>query len=192
MFLKTDRASIRPFVYEDLDELYQLCLQPEAMAFIPPHFDTETKQQVVDRLEKYINHYEEHGLSFGHVSDSKGNFMGRAGFCFVPEVSRYEIGYSLLPQYWGQGLATEIAQGLLDYAFNTLNIDSICARTITGNERSDAVLHKTGFTFLGERAFSIGNQVFLWNYFERDNDDMLSLRDQSTDSFVMEEEWDYV
>lgn len=191
MFLKTDRTYIRPFVHEDLDELSKLCALKETMEFIPPHFDPETREQVAERLNNYIEHYEEHGLSFGHVSDKHGNFIGRAGLYFVPEVSRFEVGFSLLPQYWGQGLATEIAQGLLDYAFKTLNIDCVCARTIAGNERSEAVLYKTGFTFLGERAFSVQDRIFFWNYFERDNDDLLTSRDQSANSFQLEE-WDYV
>ncbi|RYD58940.1 MAG: N-acetyltransferase [Sphingobacteriales bacterium] len=191
MFVKTDRTTIRPFVHEDLDELSSLCALTETMAFIPPYFGPETREQAAARLDKYIKHYEEHGVSFGHVANDEGKFIGRAGLYFVPEVSRFEIGYSLLPQYWGQGLATEIAQGLLDYAFDTLNMDSVCARTIMGNQASEAVLHKTGFSFLGERAFRLDDRIFFWNYFERDNDDLPTYREQSAGQFQMEE-WDYV
>jgi [ribosomal protein S5]-alanine N-acetyltransferase len=188
MFLKTDRTYIRPFVREDLDELCQLCTIPEAMRFIPPHFGMETKAQVTERLERYMQHYDAHNISFGYVSDLDGNFIGRAGFYFVPEVNQYEIGYSLLPAYWGQGLATEIADGLLDYAFSHLHLDTVCARTIAGNKNSEAVLYKNGFTFLGERAFSLNGHVCLWNYFERNNDDFST----SVVNEVYAEDWGLV
>lgn len=191
MILKTDRTFIRPFVPEDLDELCQLCSTPEAMRFIPPLFGTETRKQTAERLNNYINHYEEHGISFGFVTDTEGDFIGRAGFYFVPEVNKYEIGFSLLPQYWGKGLATEIARGLLEYAFDQLHLDSVCARTIAGNQASENVLHKNGFSFLGERAFSLGRQVFLWNYFERDNEDGFNAEEFFNDAYMMEE-WDYL
>lgn len=177
MFLKTARTNMRPIVQTDLDKLSVLCSSPETMRYIPPHFSVESKAQIEERLAGYIRHDEEYGISFCYVSDKEGNFLGRAGFYFVPEVNLYEVGYSLLPQYWGQGYATEIVNALLDHAFNTLNLDAVCARTIKGNDNSEKVLHKTGFTYFGERAFAINNQLFIWNYYEHQNEHQLSAAD---------------
>lgn len=173
MFIHTARTSIRPFIPDDQAKLALLCSSYEAMRYIPPHFDVESNKQIKERLNNYIKHHEDYGISFGIVSNRYGSFLGRAGFYFVPEVNLYEIGYSLLPEYWGKGYATELVKGLLDYAFNTLNLDAVCARTIIDNYRSANVLEKTGFTYLGERAFSIRGQVFLWNYYEKHNEDAL-------------------
>jgi RimJ/RimL family protein N-acetyltransferase len=174
MFINTTRTIIRPFIPEDQDNLALLCGSYEAMRYIPPHFGIESGKQIKERLNNYIRHHEEYGISFGIVYDHKGNFLGRAGFYFVPEVNLYEIGYSLLPEYWGRGYATELVKALLDYAFNILNLDAVCARTIIDNYRSANVLDKTGFTYLGERAFSIREKVFLWNYYEKQNEDILN------------------
>jgi RimJ/RimL family protein N-acetyltransferase len=189
MFVQTKRTNIRPLVHSDLECLGKLCACPEAMQFIPPNFGPETKKQAADRLNNYIRHHDDHGISFGYVSDKKGKFLGRAGFYFVPEVNLYEIGYSLLPEYWGKGLATELADGLLDHAFNTLNLDAICARTIPGNENSDKVLHKTGFISLGERMFEIKGKPFFWNYYECYNEANLDYADQHGEA-TFTDDWD--
>jgi ribosomal-protein-alanine N-acetyltransferase len=175
MFLETARTNIRPFIQEDLDKLLSLCCLPEVMHYMPPHFSPENKTQVRKRLNDYINHHKEYGISFCHVANKKGEFIGRAGYYFVPEVNLYEICYALLPQYWGKGYATELVHALLDYAFHLLNLDTVCARTLPGNTASENVLLKTGFTALGERAFPVDGRMFLWNYFEYPNDDSLNL-----------------
>jgi ribosomal-protein-alanine N-acetyltransferase len=189
MFLQTERTRIRPLVATDLEKLTSLFSSAEAMQFIPPHFAPETVEQTRDRLEHYISQFNRHGISFGYVSDHNGNFLGRAGFYYLNEVGLYEIGCSLMPQYWGQGLATEIAHGLLNYAFKELNLDAVCARTIPGNEGSENVLDKTGFNLLGERMFDIHGQPFLWNYYECYNDDNLEVAEQHSESGYTDD-WD--
>lgn len=189
MFVQTERTNIRPFVHSDLECLCRLCSSVEAMQFIPPHFGPETTKQIEERLKNYISHHDAHGISFAYVSDKKGNFLGRAGFYFVAEVNQYELGYSLLPEYWDKGYATEIANGLLDYAFNTLNLDSVCARTIPGNEGSDNVLLKTGFINMGERMFPIKGRQIIWNYYECYNEANLDFADrQQNPSYA--DDWD--
>lgn len=187
MFLKSARTYIRPFIQEDLNELGQLCTSAEAMHFIPPHFAAETEEQVSHRLQKYMEHYEDHGISIGHVSNEKGEFIGRAGFYFIPEVNLYEIAYSLLPEHWGKGLATEISEALLHYAYHTLNLDKVCARVIQGHSASENVLDKCGFTAMGERILPVADQFFIFNYFERENDDQLELQ-----GVHYSDEWDFL
>lgn len=188
MFVQTKRTNIRPFVATDLDSLCKLCSCKDAMQFIPPYFGPENKKQTEERLKRYIHHHDEHGISFGYLTDNSGNFVGRAGFYFVPEVNLYEIGYSLLPEHWGMGLATEVAMGLLNYAFHSLSLDSICARTIPGNVQSDNVLHKCGFTGLGERVFAVRGKSCLWNYYECYNEAVLDLATQGNTAYS--DDWD--
>lgn len=187
MFLQTQRTKIRPLVPQDLDKLYKLCSNADAMRFIPPHFGAETKKYTKSRLDNYIDHYGEHGVSFGLVTDKQGHFLGRAGLYFVPEVNLYELGYSLLPEYWGQGIATELALSLLDYAFDTLCLDAVCARTITGNNNSDKVLQKAGFSYLGERMFTIKDKPYFWNYYECNNDRGLDIASHYSGSAIADD-----
>jgi RimJ/RimL family protein N-acetyltransferase len=60
-----------------------------------------------------------------------------------------EIGYGLHPDFWGQGLATEMAQLLLDYGFRVLRLHRIFATCDPRNLASARVLQKIGMVYEG-------------------------------------------
>jgi ribosomal-protein-alanine N-acetyltransferase len=53
-----------------------------------------------------------------------------------------EIGYRLREQFWGVGYGTETTKGLIDYAFNTLNLELLTADVNTANVNSVKILDK--------------------------------------------------
>jgi [ribosomal protein S5]-alanine N-acetyltransferase len=55
------------------------------------------------------------------------------------------IPYCLDEPAWGQGFATEAAGALLQWAFNTLDLNRVQSEADTRNAASDRVLHKLGF-----------------------------------------------
>ena len=56
------------------------------------------------------------------------------------------IGYRLLEQCWGQGLASETVALMVDYLFNQTDITTITASVMFENTGSERVLEKNGFT----------------------------------------------
>jgi len=58
---------------------------------------------------------------------------------------RSEIGYMILPQYKGKGIATEAVKTILKYGFEQLQLHSIEAIIDPGNSASEIVLQKNGF-----------------------------------------------
>ena len=51
----------------------------------------------------------------------------------------------------GKGYGTQIIKLALDYAFENLGVTSVYAKTVPTNTRSQHVLEKVGFKFIGER-----------------------------------------
>ena len=51
----------------------------------------------------------------------------------------------------GLGYGTQIARLALEYAFENLNVDAVCAYTLVKNTRSQHVLEKAGFQFFDEK-----------------------------------------
>ena len=51
--------------------------------------------------------------------------------------------------YWGQGIALEAVQAIMDVGFKTLNLHRIEAKFILGNEQSRRVMEKAGMSFEG-------------------------------------------
>jgi len=61
-----------------------------------------------------------------------------------------EIGGTLLPSYWGQGLMTEAFQQLLTFAYTELGIETIQAKTQTTNKQAIRMASKLGFKKLNK------------------------------------------
>ena len=55
-----------------------------------------------------------------------------------------EIVYSLIPERWRRGLATEAASGVLAYAFGALDLARVIAATSPSNAASIRVLERLG------------------------------------------------
>ena len=59
--------------------------------------------------------------------------------------SQASLGYCFLDSAWGQGYATETVRALLEWAFETLDINRVQSETDTRNLASARVLEKLGF-----------------------------------------------
>jgi RimJ/RimL family protein N-acetyltransferase len=55
------------------------------------------------------------------------------------------LGYSILPEFWGQGFATEAGRRILDFAFFGLGLDAVQATPVLSNPASVRVLVRLGF-----------------------------------------------
>jgi len=55
------------------------------------------------------------------------------------------LGYWLAESYWGKGIITQAIRAIVDYGFETFEIDRIFARPFGSNIASQKVLEKVGF-----------------------------------------------
>ncbi len=62
---------------------------------------------------------------------------------------RGEISYSVHPDYWGQGIASEIARLLCRFAFEEQDLERVEATCDPRNSASAAVLKRIGMTYEG-------------------------------------------
>ena len=67
------------------------------------------------------------------------------GFKGPPQEGTIEIGYSVLPQFQGQGFATEMVRALIDWAFAQPGVLRIVAETTEDNTPSVRLLNRLGF-----------------------------------------------
>ena len=65
-------------------------------------------------------------------------------------INFYDVGYRLLPKYWGKGYATEACNAALKYGFNTLKLDEIIGTANVDNKASRRVLEKCGLKFVNQ------------------------------------------
>ncbi len=65
----------------------------------------------------------------------------------VNEKPEVELGYALMPEFWGHELAIEIGNQALAIAFNHFNYPSVVCYTLVDNYKSQRVMQKIGFVF---------------------------------------------
>ena len=106
--------------------------------------------QAKERLEWNVNHWEQtgHGQWLFFMKDSAG-FVGRCGIrrMIVNAKEEVELGYSVIPEFWSQGFATEMGVTALHVAFKQFRYPSVVAFTLVNNGPSERVMRKLGFFF---------------------------------------------
>jgi RimJ/RimL family protein N-acetyltransferase len=144
--IQTSRLILRQWCKEDLEPLVKLNADPRVMEFLLAPL---TCEESVARLEIYSKHIEDYGWGLWAVSASGiSDFIGWIGLWpigfdahFTPAI---EVGWRLLPEFWGRGYATEGAMASLQYGFDTLKLNEIVATTVPANVRSRRVMEKLG------------------------------------------------
>lgn len=144
--LESERLSFRKLVNKDAPQVLELRSNPKTMKFIP----SASAHNIDDALAhiKKINDKIDANSDINWAITEKGSDLciGIMGFYRTePEHYKTELGYMLLPEYWGKGYVTEGVKRLLDFAFNTLQFHSIKAVIDSRHKASERVLQKSGF-----------------------------------------------
>ena len=144
--LHTARLRLRPFTEEDKDALYALM----SNAYVLRYWDAPpwTERTRADRFLARCKEMEQEGsgvrLAIERTVD--GAFVGWCAFMqWNPDFRSALIGYCLAEKAWGHGIATEAAGALVQWAFDTLDLNRIQADADTRNRASERVLEKLGF-----------------------------------------------
>lgn len=158
--LSTQRLSLRPFTLNDLDLLYKLNSDPVVMQYIPS--GVRTIEETYIDLQDDVAHQEKHGFSKWAVflKDSS-KFIGRAGWAWMETTKEVEVGFRLLPQYWGNGFATEILEALLSWGRINISFPLI-AFTYPENSASIHVLEKVGMIYAGRDKYE-GREIIVYS-----------------------------
>jgi len=96
-----------------------------------------------------IGHWQIRGYgSFSVESKETGEWLGRVGPWYPEGWPEPEIGWTISPEHWGHGYATEAARATLAYAFDTLGWQRVVHVILTGNDASIGVAKNIGSTFI--------------------------------------------
>ena len=148
--LLTERLTLRKLLVADAADMYAYASQPETTRYLTwyPHPDRDYTRQYLEYLGSRYAAGMFYDWAVIYEPDCK--MVGTCGFTsFSYEHNSAEIGYVLNPSYWGQGIAPEAVQAVMDVGFRVLNLHRIEAKFILGNERSRRVMEKAGMSFEG-------------------------------------------
>ena len=102
-----------------------------------------------------------HGFSV--VLLSSDEVVGQAGFKGPPTAHGIvEIAYGIAPEHQGKGYATETAEALTVFAFESDRVRIVRAHTLPESNASPRVLTKCGFQNTGEATDPEDGRVWRW------------------------------
>ena len=108
-------------------------------------------------------------LGFALVDRTTGVLVGTCGFKGPPGADEtVEIAYGVAPDHRGNGYATEAAEALVAFAFDSGNVRVVRAHTFSEAGASARVLAKCGFRPLGEVIDPEDGPVWRWEKHLRD------------------------
>jgi ribosomal-protein-alanine N-acetyltransferase len=113
-----------------------------------------TREQVEAGVATLSRHWDEHG--FGpwiarNIESSEFVGLGGLRWVTVEETPEVEVGYALIPAFWRQGLATELATMAAHVGFDVLRLPTLVSFSLPTNLSSRRVMEKAGFRY--ERDF---------------------------------------
>ena len=145
VLLETERLYLRDWVPDDWKRFKQLATDPRVLKYIVPG-EPWSDERIRAFVDGGINAAKTRGWVLWpviHRGDSE--LIGFCGFAdgFPPGV---EIGWRLKPEYWGQGLATEVARAVMDWGWRKFQFKRLIAIIHAENRASIRVAEKLGMT----------------------------------------------
>lgn len=129
----------------DVEDLLSIFADPQVMAaFGVMPFD---RRQMEGWVQRNLAHQTQYGYGlFSVILKTEGLLVGDCGLeqMEVEGVQAAELGYDFRSDYWNQGLATEAAMAVRNFAFRVLNLPYLVSLIRVGNLASCRVAEKIG------------------------------------------------
>ncbi|GHB27181.1 N-acetyltransferase [Pseudovibrio japonicus] len=146
--IETERLVLRKWEERDLDGLVEMNADPLVMEFFPSVMSRQDSERMFERL---MFKQEKYGFGTPVVEErATGRFLGLCGLGIpsYPEPLPFdpcvEIGWRLIPDAWGRGIAQEASRIWLGFGFEILLLDEIVSFTAATNWRSEKVMQRLG------------------------------------------------
>lgn len=145
--LSAPRLLLTPLCVADAPLIFLLRSDPQVLRYtgLMPYTDMSQARAFCARLEAEILRQECH--MWATTLAANGEKIG--SICLwnlSPDKTQAEIGYDLLPEYWGHGYAPEAIRTVVDWAFTLGGFTRIFADLRADNAQSVCALEKSGFT----------------------------------------------
>ncbi|MFD2918722.1 GNAT family N-acetyltransferase [Terrimonas rubra] len=171
LIFETPRFIARQLELSDRHDMFRLDSDPEVHQYLGNN-PIQSIEEVDAIIRSIQDQYARLGVGRLAIIDKvTDEFMGWAGLKkletpYNNQVNVYDLGYRLLQQHWGKGVATETARGSLAYGFDQLQLDKITAMADCANKGSNQVLIKVGMQLT--ETFMLDG--VLHNWYELDKD----------------------
>ena len=151
VYIETERLRLRDWEEKDLLSFQKMNANPQVRRYFPSLLSYRRSELDMQRMDDILK---EKGIGLFAVElKETGAWLGYIGLNYLPKDSKYpfenlpiyEIGWRLIPEVWGNGIATEGAMAVLEYA-KEKGIEEVFSLTAEGNLASRKVMEKIGMS----------------------------------------------
>jgi RimJ/RimL family protein N-acetyltransferase len=152
-YIETERLILRELQANDAKAFFEM----DSNSLVHKYLGNEpikTREHIHEVIANIQQQYLDNGIGrWAIIEKSSGNFIGWSGVKFRRDeenkhINFYDVGYRLMPEYWGRGYATESCKVALEYGFLILNAKEIIGTANEQNKASLRVLEKCGLKFV--------------------------------------------
>ena len=148
--LHTERLRLEPIDERHVEGLQAMNRLPEVMRFISgaPETPDETRASIVRIKERWALY----GFSWwAFIERGTERLVGAGCIQYLGRdpANPHEIGWRLVPDKWGQGLASEAARAMAGWAFDTLHAPLLVAICHPENADSAKIMRRLGMRYRG-------------------------------------------
>ncbi|MBU1101745.1 MAG: GNAT family N-acetyltransferase [Bacteroidetes bacterium] len=147
--LKTERLYFTKLTKEDIGLLYSFNSSEESLRYIArdPFTKIEQAEELFNNFDKGVKNME---MLWWRINLITGESIGYCGlFNICMKTLKAEVGYGLLPDYWGKGYAGEMAKRITEFGMNNFGLHRMWGRIEPKNKASIRVLQKLGYCYEG-------------------------------------------
>ncbi|WP_412519476.1 GNAT family N-acetyltransferase [Staphylococcus simulans] len=155
VYLETQRLKLRDWEDKDLLSFQKMNANRQVRRFFPSILSYRRSELDMKAMQKQLK---QSGIGLFAVElKESGEWIGFIGLNYLPKRSQYpfkdlpffEIGWRLIPEVWDNGIATEGAKAVLEYA-KEKGIEEVYSLTSKSNMASRRVMEKIGMQFLDD------------------------------------------
>jgi len=140
--LETERLFLRPPIAADFEGFAEFMGDEQAARFVG---GLQERPIAWRSFLQIAGSWQIQGFTMFSVIEKKsGTWIGRVGPWMPEGWPGTEVGWGILPAYWGRGFATEAAVAAIDWAFETLSWEEVIHVIAPHNLASQRVAAKLG------------------------------------------------
>lgn len=160
--LETERLRLREFTLDDTPFIIELLNSEGWIKYIGDR-NVKTEEQAINYLGNGpLKSYRQNGFGLSMVEKKDDQTpIGMCGIINRDNLKHPDIGFALLPEFYGKGYAYEIASAVLQYAKEQLKLPIIAAIVQPDNISSIKLLGKLGLHFLKTFCFASSEEKLL-------------------------------
>lgn len=139
----TENILLRDAKLSDVEDYLSVPFDKELLKMYGSSLDHRTEKSR-EKAELWIEEINSNPLEW--VIDYEGVFIGQVSLKLEEEDNKARFAIGIFnPNYWGKSIGTSVTKAVLNYGFNTLNLNKIYLRVLDYNERAINSYKKAGF-----------------------------------------------